>query len=160
MKKIAIIYADYTPTIDAIIHNVSNVEVNCFKNQIDTNENFDLIVGIGIENYEDKNILALHHSLLPAFAGEEPVKNAFLEGVKVTGITFFYTNPKRILAQYPIIISNEADFVDVENELKYLEQTLYPIIIEKILNNQVIDLKSILGKTSCSSCGGCSSCKN
>ena len=160
MKKVAIIYANYTPTIDAIIHRLSDVEVNCFKNQIDVNDNFDLIVGIGIENYEDKNILAMHHSLLPAFEGDEPVRKAFLEGVKVTGITFFYTNPKRIIAQYPIIISNGADFLDVENELRYLEQTLYPIIVEKILNNQIIDLKAIMGKNNCSSYGGCSSCRN
>lgn len=159
MKKIAIIYSDYTPTVDAIIHYLHDIEVVCFKNKIEADDNFDLIVGIDIENYENKNILTVHHSLLPAFEGYEPVKKAFMEGVKVTGITFYYTNPKRIIAQYPVLISNGADFVDVENELKYLVQTLYPIIIEKVLNNQIIDLKSILGKTSCSSCGGCSSCK-
>ncbi len=160
-KKIAIVYSKYTSTIDAIIYNLKDFEVCCFQNKITTNDDFDLIVGIGVEKYEDKNILTSHYSLLPSFPDEEPVKKAFLEGVKVTGITFYYTNPKRIVAQYPIIISNGADFVEIENELKYIEQTFFPIIIDKVLNNEIIDMKKIGNSSGCAGCGGgCSSCKN
>lgn len=160
-KKIAIVYSKYTPTIDAIIYNLKNVEICCFQNEITTNDDVDLIVGVGVEKYEDRNILTSHFSLLPSFPDEEPVKKAVLEGVKVTGITFYYTNPKKIIAQYPIIISNGADFLEIENELKYIEQTFFPIIIEKVLNNEIIDMKKIGKSSTCSSCGGgCSSCKN
>jgi len=154
MKKIAIIYSEYTPTIDAIKSHLDGYEIILSKQIPD--KGFDLVVNVnsGID-FRD-NTICVHHSLLPAFEGEEPVKQAFLAGVKVTGITFYYTNPYKIIAQYPVFIPNAAHFDDIEKELEYLEQTIYPVIIEKILKNEPFELKNILTKN----CGGCLGCKH
>ena len=97
---------------------------------------------------------------MPAFSDNEPVKEAFLAGVKVTGITFYYTNPERIIAQYPIFISNFSHYDDIERELEYLEQTIYPLILEKILRNEPFEIRKLLTKGCSGNCGGCDSCKH
>ncbi len=162
MKKLAILYSNYTPTIDAIIGRLKeNCEIVCFDKDSDELKTFDLIVDVNFGYSGSLNILKVHHSLLPAFFTNEPVKQAIIAGVKVTGLTFYYTNPHRIIAQYPVFIPNEAHFDDVEQELLYLEQTLYPLIIEKILKNEVIDIKTLIkSQSKCNGCSGgnCSGC--
>ena len=165
MKRIAVVYSEYSPTVDAIIAQLKDVEVTCFKG-VPEGE-YDLIVNIngattpptplphgGQSDGAGDKVINVHYSLLPAFKGDEPVKQAVLAGVKVTGITFYFTNPERIIAQYPVFISNTSHFDDVEKELQYLEQTIYPIVIEKLLNNEPFELKNLLQK----GCGGCSGC--
>ncbi len=46
--------------------------------------------------------LKIHYSLLPAFQTDDPVRDAILTGVKVTGITI--TLEDKIVAQYPILL--------------------------------------------------------
>lgn len=159
MKKIAILYSEYTPTIDAIVSHLKEFDVQAldsFKN----NNGFDLIANVNYKEDIPDNHIDVHYSLLPAFCGKEPVKQAFLEGVKVTGITFYYTKPRRIITQYPIFISNFSHYDDVERELEYLEQTIYPLILEKILKNEPFEIKQLLTKGCSGNCGGCSSCKH
>lgn len=162
MKKAAILYSIYTPTIDAIVSRLQDVRFDCIQVGADLS-GYDFVIGVGLDDISGvkENIINIHHSLLPAFSGEEPVKQAFLAGVKVTGITIYYTNPQKIIAQYPIIISNDAHFDDIEQELLYLEQTIYPIVIEKIINNEVFEIKDLLKSGGCSSgCGGCGKCNH
>lgn len=102
-----------------------------------------------------ENILKCHHSLLPAFNTDEPVRDAMLAGVKVTGVTFYYENPTRIVAQYPIFITNDMHYEDVVQQLNYLEQALYPLISEKIANNEPFELKSLRKQNGCTECSGC-----
>ena len=161
MKRIAILYSEYTPTIDAIIGRLKDCEVKIFTEIPNNIEAFDLIVSTNFHDIDNNlNILKVHHSLLPSFDCEEPVKQAFLEGVKVTGITIFYENPRKIITQYPIIISNNSHFDETERELDYLEQTLYPLIIDAIINNKTFDVKTMLNGScgGCGNCGGCSKC--
>ena len=157
MKKIAVFYSEYTPTIDAIKYNLSNC--NIVENpQNDTD--FDLRVFCNYKNPKSEG-LNVHHSLLPAFNCEEPVREAFLAGVKITGITFFYNNSKKIIAQYPVFISNYSHYDEVKKEIKYLEQTIYPIIIKKVLKNEPFDLQELLKEQNCTeNCGGCNKCKH
>lgn len=160
MKKVAIIYSEYTPVIDAIISYLKGFEVQIFDLYTQELGDFDLIVNTNYKNEIPENHINVHYSLLPVFQDEEPVKQAFLAGVKVTGITFYYTNPQRIIAQYPIFISNFSHYDDVERELEYLEQTIYPLILEKILNNEPFEIRQLLSQGCSGNCGGCSSCKH
>lgn len=160
MKKVAIIYSEYTTVIDAIISCLKDFEVKAFDSYTQELSDFDLIVNTNYKNEISENHINVHYSLLPAFQGDEPVKQAFLVGVKVTGITFYYTNPQRIIAQYPIFISNFSHYDDVERELAYLEQTIYPLILEKILKNEPFEIRNLLSKGCSGNCGGCSSCKH
>lgn len=159
MKKVVIIYSKYTPTIDAIIAYLKDFEVKAV-NSVEEIGACDLLVNTNYEKEIPQNHINVHYSLLPAFSDNEPVKEAFLTGVKVTGITFYYTNPERIIAQYPIFISNFSHYDDIERELEYLEQTIYPLILEKILRNEPFEIRKLLTKGCSGNCGGCDSCKH
>lgn len=159
MKKVVIIYSKYTPTIDAIIAHLKDFEVKAV-NSVEEIGACDLLVNTNYEKKIPQNHINVHYSLLPAFSDNEPVKEAFLAGVKVTGISFYYTNPERIIAQYPIFISNFSHYDDIERELEYLEQTIYPLILEKILRNEPFEIRKLLTKGCSGNCGGCDSCKH
>lgn len=159
MKKVVIIYSEYTPTIDAIIAYLKDFEVKAV-NSVEEIGACDLLVNTNYDKEIPQNHINVHYSLLPAFSDNEPVKEAFLAGVKVTGITFYYTNPERIIAQYPIFISNFSHYDDIERELEYLEQTIYPLILEKILRNEPFEIRKLLTKGCSGNCGGCDSCKH
>ena len=102
----------------------------------------------------------MHYSLLPAFKSEEPLRDALIAGVKVTGLTFYYTNPEKIITQYPIFISGFSHYDEIERELNYLEQTIYPLILEKILKNEPFEIRNLLTKGCSGNCGGCSGCSH
>ena len=159
MKKLAILYSKYTPTIDSIKSHLKDVEIACL-NTLEDLSKYDIVADVNFNQTTEKNIIKVHHSLLPAFDSDEPVRDAILAGVKVTGITFYYTNPKRIITQYPIFIANASHYDDVKRELEYLEQTIYPLVLEKILNNEQFEIKTLLSKGCSGNCGGCSSCKH
>lgn len=160
MKKIAILYSTYTTTIDAIKVHLCDIDIECF-NQIPANiDNFDLIINTNFKQEIKENHIAVHYSLLPSFNSDEPLRDALLAGVKVTGLTFYYTKPEKILVQYPIFISSFSHFDDIEKELEYLEQTIYPLIIEKILKNEPFEIQQLLSRGCNGNCGGCSSCKH
>ena len=159
MKKVVIIYSKYTPTIDAIIAHLKDFEIKAV-NSVEEIGACDLLVNTNYEKEIPQNHINVHYSLLPAFSDNEPVKEAFLAGVKVTGISFYYTNPERIIAQYPIFISNFSHYDDIERELEYLEQTIYPLILEKILRNEPFEIRKLLTKGCSGNCGGYDSCKH
>ncbi len=155
MKNVLILYSEYLPVIDAIISANNDTKFETMTEIPENLEQFDLIIDVNFVGEINANVLKCHHSLLPAFSGEEPVKEAFLAGVKVTGITIFDT--KRIIAQYPIFISDEVHFDDIEKELEYLEQVIFPIVVKKIVANEPANLKTMLSgsKDKCRGCSGC-----
>lgn len=159
MKKLALLYSTYTPTIDSIIAHLKDFDVTCLTvpDNLDT---YDLVANINYKSEVEHNHVAVHHSLLPSFESKEPVKDAILAGVKVTGITFYYTNPKKIITQYPIFISNASHYDDVAKELEYLEQTIYPLILQRLLENKPFEIRNLLSKGCSGNCGGCNSCKH
>lgn len=159
MKKLALLYSTYTPTIDSIIAHLKDFDVTCLTAP-DNLDTYDLVTNINYKGEVEQNHVAVHHSLLPAFESEEPVKDAILAGVKVTGITFYYTNPKKIITQYPIFISNASHYDHVAKELEYLEQTIYPLILERLLENKPFEIRNLLSKGCSGNCGGCNSCKH
>ena len=162
MKKVAILYSTYTPTIDAIKTQIKDCEILCFKNPEDFNpDEFDLVILSEYNGGVDFEALNIHRSLLPAFKTDEPVRDAVIAGVKVTGITVYYTKTGRILAQYPIFINNDTHYDELIIQLKNLEQIIYPLVIEKILNNEPFEIQKLLNsnKSSCGNkCGDCGCC--
>lgn len=158
MKKVGIICSNESPTVDAIKNYLQDVEVSLIKEyQAEDLSSFDLVVGIQApDDFADINV---HHSLLPAFTGDEPVKQAFLEGVKVTGISFYYAKTGKIIAQYPIFIKSNSHYDEIVEEMQYLEQSLYPVIINSVLKNEFFEIEKFLN-TGCSSCGGCKQCSH
>lgn len=168
MKKIAILYKNQSPILDAIKYYLSDYEVECLTTPSGMDK-YDLVINLGVEY--DGEALACHHSLLPAYDTREPVKDAILDGVKVTGITIYYTKSKKIVAQYPVFINNDTHYDELKQELAYVEQTLFPLVIQKIVNNEPFETRTLLNSGCNGSCGdkgissnkcigGCSGCSH
>ncbi len=168
MKNVIISYSTYTPTIDAILYQLekyANIRVHLFGNVENESPEYnsdDIIILINGDKNKYNNAIACHYSLLPAFKSDDPVKQALLEGVKVTGITIYYTGSNKILTQYPVFIKNDTNYVELKQELEYLEQIIFPLVIESIINNTSIDISLLLNnKRGCGgNCGGCNGCKH
>ena len=103
----------------------------------------------------------MHPSLLPAFKNNDAMYSAYMAGVKVSGVTVHWVTADidggKIIAQYPVLIGNATHFDEFKNDIIRLEQTLYPIVIDKLLRDEVFDFQDLLGGCSsgCSSCGNC-----
>ena len=161
MKRIAILYSNYIPLIDVLKTQLKNISIETFTSIPKNIKQYDLIISANYNKPTDINLLKCHHSLLPAFNVNEPEKDAILEGVKVTGITIYFSKTKKIITQYPVFISNDMHYDDLVKELEYLEQVIFPIVINKLINNEPIESKLILKTSSCSNnCGGCNKCQN
>lgn len=132
---------------------------------------FDLIVLAGYMRILPENLLNImgkiiniHPSLLPAFKGKDAIKRAFLEGIKVSGITIHYVDKNldsgKIIAQFPVFLQNGMHFDEFEAEIHATEHRLYPVVIEKLLEDKVFDFQDLM-KSSCSATqgGGCQGCK-
>lgn len=129
--------------------------------------NFDLIVLSGYAQSLPPEILNLgkfiniQPSLLPAFKGKDAIQRAFYAGVKVSGVTVHHVTSEldggKIIAQYPVMIGNLTHFDEFEAEIHQLENKLYPLVIDAILEDRVFDFSDLLN-SSCSCSGGCSGC--
>lgn len=130
---------------------------------------FDLVVLTEYDKKLSENVIKLgrfvnlHHSLLPAFNEDNAIEKAFTSGVKVSGVTVHWlsneTDSGQIIAQYPVLIGNLMHFDEFKNAINSLSDLLYPIVIEKILEDKVFDFSDLFGNCSggCSNggCGGC-----
>jgi phosphoribosylglycinamide formyltransferase-1 len=159
MKKLLILYSEYTPVIDAIKYRLQDfAEVVCAESVPDDIKTFDLVALSDYRSEADFEALSIHYSLLPAFAGKEPVKEAVLAGVKVTGVTIFYTKSNKIVSQYPVFIYNDAHYDEIQEELKCIAQALYPQVIEKIIKNEAFETRALMSQ-GYGCYGGCTKCK-
>lgn len=106
------------------------------------------------------NVINIHPSLLPAFKGsKDAIKDAFFAGVKVSGVTVHKVtldvDGGKIIAQYPVIVRSDMHFDEFEKEIHQTEHKLYPIVIEKILDDKAFDFSDLV-KSSCrNNCGRC-----
>lgn len=129
---------------------------------------FDLIVLSDYRKQVQNNVLELgkfinlQYSLLPSFKGFDAMQRAFSSGVKVSGVTVHWVNEEldggKIIAQYPVLIGNLTHYDEFENEMNNIANLLYPIVIEKVLKDEVFDFNDLLGSGGCSKGGGCSGC--
>lgn len=144
-----------------------------------TDNKFDLVVLAGylrilsneVLNEIEKvgKVVNIHPSLLPAFKGSKTaIQDAFLMGVKVSGVTIHFVTSDvdggQILAQYPVFINNDTHFDEFEAEIHQTEHKLYPIVIEKLLEDKIFDFVDLMRSSKgcggdCSG-GGCGGCNN
>lgn len=154
---------------DAAIQNRIKAEFLPFANNLEyfKQNKFDLVVLAGYMRILPEDVLNemgkvinIHPSLLPAFKGSaNGIKDAFLAGVKVSGVSVHWVTSDvdggDIIAQYPVFITNDMHFDEFEAEMHKLEHKLYPVVIEKLLEDKVFDFSDLMKSTCGSSCGGC-----
>lgn len=158
---------------DALIFKrAENLGIKCeflsFEDNLDyfINNKFDLVALAGymkILPNEVLNVMGrvinIHPSLLPAFKGSKnAISDAFMTGVKVSGVTIHFVTSDvdggTIIAQYPVFINNETHFDEFEEEIHSTEHKLYPIVIEKILDDKVFDFSDLMKSQCGGNCGG------
>lgn len=164
-KKLAIINSDNKEIISAIekYFQTKDVEITIVDG---IHDEFDLIVLTGFEsqfkNVVKAKVLNIYPSILPAFKGQNAIKEAFISGVKVSGVSVHEVNSDnfygRILAQYPVLIGNTTHIDEFTKEVVAVAKKLYPVVIDAVLNDKVFDFSDLF-KSSCSgNCGRCGGC--
>ena len=86
-------------------------------------------------------ILNIHPALLPSFKGASAIKDAWNNGVKVTGVTVHFANQDYdkgpIIAQEAISISEDDTFDTLESRIHELEHKIYPRVIQLLSENKI-----------------------
>jgi len=170
MKNFAIIDSENKSIIDTIQKHFGNT---CpVLSNVDNFDDYELLVLTGYDSEfskpEHAQVINLHPALLPAFKGNEAVKETFLSGVKVGGVTIHNVEKDnfygKIIAQYPVLIGLTTNFSDYLQEIEVVSQKLYPVVIESIINDKVFDFHELFntgcasGKPCSNKCSGCSNC--
>lgn len=109
------------------------------------NEAIELIILAGfmkilsknfISHYENR-IVNIHPALLPSFKGKDGIKDAFLYGVKVTGVTVHYVDSGvdtgKIIAQAPVTIESSDTLESLEEKIHEVEYDLYIRALKTVL---------------------------
>lgn len=166
MKKIAISNNSNNELVQNLIGRMlkNNIEACLFNELSDiVGQTFDFIILYDYNKplpseFKSSTVINIHPSLLPAFEGENAIANAFLSGVKVSGITINDTTG-RIIAQYPVMISNLMHLDEFEEKIHSTELKFVPVVIEKLLENKAFDYNDLF-KTEPNQpkCGGCGHC--
>jgi phosphoribosylglycinamide formyltransferase-1 len=85
----------------------------------------------------DGRMINTHPSLLPAFKGWHPVRDALAYGVKVTGCTVHVVTEVMdegpILAQEPVRVLPDDTEETLHERIKAVERVLYPATIKELL---------------------------
>jgi len=156
--KITEALSSYFEGKDVSVTNISGLNET-------TINGFDLIITndyneeIPPELSERTNIINIHPSLLPAYTGEAAIVKAYQDGVKVSGITIHNLVSNKIIAQYPVLISNLTGYIDFETEMKNLETGLITVVAEKLLDGKIFDFSDLIGGGCHSGCSGnCGNC--
>ncbi len=134
-----------------------------------SSHNFDIVAVCGYDEILKEDVLKtgkfinIHESLLPAFKGDDALYRSFSAGVKVSGITIHYLNDEnyygKIIAQYPVLIGNLTHFDEYKEEMHSVEKMLYPIVIDKLLKDEVFDFSDLINSNKCTnSCNSCEGC--
>jgi formyltetrahydrofolate deformylase len=93
-----------------------------------------------------QGIINIHHSSLPAFAGANPYKAAFVRGVKFMGATAHYVTEDLdegpIIAQDVYPISHRDSIADLKRKGRDIEKIVLAKAIYAHLNHQVLTYKN------------------
>ncbi len=130
---------------------------------------FNLVALFNYKSRLDADVLKttkfvnLHEALLPSFKGDDALWRAFNSGVKVSGVTIHRLSDdvqgSGIIAQYPVLIGNLTHFDEFKEEMQNVEKLLYPVVIDKLLKDEVFDFSDFFKSGNCGqSCGGCGKC--
>lgn len=94
----------------------------------------DQTMFVALDGYAGR-ILNTHPSLLPAFKGKHPVRDALAYGVKITGCTVHIATPEldsgRILGQAAVPVLDGDTEAVLHERIKVEERKLYPQIIRE-----------------------------
>jgi len=90
----------------------------------------------------ENRIINIHHSSLPAFAGADPYRAAYLRGVKFMGATAHYVTAELdagpIITQDVISISHNDSIKDMKRKGKDIEKIVLANAIWAHINNKII----------------------
>lgn len=150
-----------------------NSEVVLFEDNLDyfSKNKFDLCAMAGYMRILPKEVLELstfvniHPSLLPSFKGFEAIKKAYDYGVKITGITIHYASEivdeGKIITQAPVQVEFDMNLAELKEKIHQEEHRLYPMVIESLLYEKIIEFQAENSKCSSGGCsGGCSGCES
>ena len=88
-----------------------------------------------IARFPDR-ILNVHPSLLPAFPGADPVRQALAYGVKVTGVTVHFVDEDvdhgPIAAQQPVPVEESDTEESLHARIQEVEHRLYPEVVNAL----------------------------
>ena len=88
------------------------------------------------------NVINIHHSFLPAFAGAKPYHQAYQRGVKIIGATAHYVTPDLdagpIIEQDVVRVSHRDDVDDLIRKGKDLERMVLARAVRSHLQNRVL----------------------
>ena len=101
---------------------------------------FPRIVGTGtIHAYPDR-IVKVHHSLLPAFPGLDPVTDALEHGVKQTGVTVHLIGRELeigpIVSQQPLEIHDDETWHSLVERIHQLEVQMLPAAVRALVDGR------------------------
>lgn len=86
-------------------------------------------------------IMNIHPSILPSFKGTHAIKDAFLYGVKVTGVTVHFVDKELdhgpIILQKEVVIENGDTLKSLEEKVHKVEHKLYPKAIGLFIKNKL-----------------------
>lgn len=95
-----------------------------------------------LEKWPNK-IINIHPSLLPAFKGAYPVRDALAAGVKVTGCTAHFVTEEvdagRILAQEVVFVDENDTEATLHAKIQQKEYLIFPKVMENVAQ-QILDL--------------------
>lgn len=168
MKKVCLI-TTRPDLIESVKNNHHTKDIFITSSDVIPNaEDYDLIVlteynsDLPKDTLNKCTVIRSHLSLLPAFDTQTPIKDAYLYGAKVSGVTVTLVKNSdlsgQILAQYPVLIDNFTNYNQLEEELYKLEQQLLPPVIKSITENKLFDIVDMLSDTTNHHCGGCGNC--
>ena len=122
-------------------------------------ENFELVIIVdyesnpSVEIFKYSKFIKIHPSILPAFEQNSAIRDAYLAGVKVTGVTICEVKQNgifgRIISQYPVLIDNFTHYDQLESEIKTLEKILLPPVLKSIFENKIFDIVDFLRVSPC-----------
>lgn len=88
-----------------------------------------------------QRVLNIHPALLPAFKGAHAIEDAFLAGVKVTGVTVHLADEDYdrgpIVAQRAIDVCPNDTLESLEKRIHHIEHTLYPQVLRSIAQGRL-----------------------
>ncbi len=86
-------------------------------------------------------VVNLHPALLPSFPGARAIEEAWLRGVKVTGVTVHFANAQYdegpIIAQRPVTVDEGMTLTELEEAIHAVEHELYPEVIQLLAEGRV-----------------------
>jgi formyltetrahydrofolate-dependent phosphoribosylglycinamide formyltransferase len=88
----------------------------------------------------DGRIVNIHPSLLPSFKGANAINDAFLFGVKITGVTVHivdeFVDHGKILAQRPVEIKEDDTLESLSERIHVIEHSIYHETLSKLFERK------------------------